>query len=617
MRITIKDHIRESRLFNERAAAALVIALLLVLVIIARLVYLQVINHEHYATLAHENRIKIIAIPPTRGLIYDRNGVLLAQNLPSFSLEITPEQVPDMERTIAGLQRLMDISEEEIQRFRRQSRQYHPFNSIPLKFHLSEQEVARFAVNRHRFPGVEIEARLIRDYPLGKRAVHAIGYVGRINEDELEGLDAANYSATRFIGKTGVEKYYEDILHGRVGYKNVETNALGRVLREVSRTPPVPGEDIYLTIDIKLQALAEKALRNRRGAVVAMDPRNGDILALVSMPGYDPNPYVTGIDARTYHALQSSIDKPLFNRALRGQYPPGSTVKPFIGLAGLDYQLLTIGTTSYCPGWYSLPGDDHKYRDWKKTGHGRTNLDKAIVQSCDVYFYDLALSLGIDRIHDFLAKFGFGEATGIDLKGEAAGLLPSRQWKRAKRHEPWYTGETLITGIGQGYLLATPLQLAATTAVIANRGRRVRPHLLYARHAPLQEGLQLSEPQPLPPVELADTRHWTQIIASMERVAHSIHGTAHGIGRGAPYRIAGKTGTAQVFGIKQDEKYVKEDITSRLRDHALFIAFAPAEAPRIALAVIVENGGGGGSTAAPIARRLMDYYLNNKAAPPP
>ncbi|MFQ5486819.1 MAG: penicillin-binding protein 2 [Gammaproteobacteria bacterium] len=615
MRTTIKDHIRESRLFNERAAAALVIALLLVLVIIARLVYLQIINHEHYATLAYENRINIVAIPPTRGLIYDRNGVLLAQNLPSFSLEITPEQVPDMERTIAGLQRLMDISEEEIQRFRRQSKQYRPFNSIPLKFHLNEQEVARFAVNRYRFPGVDIEARLIRDYPLRERAVHSIGYVGRINEEELQELDAANYSATRFIGKTGVEKYYEDILHGRVGYKNVETNALGRVLREVSRTPPVPGEDIYLTIDINLQALAEEALRNRRGAVVAIDPRNGDILALVSMPGYDPNPYVTGIDSKTYHELQTSIDKPLFNRALRGQYPPGSTIKPFIGLAGLDYQLLTIGTTSYCPGWYSLPGDDHKYRDWKKTGHGRTNLDKAIVQSCDVYFYDLALSLGIDHIHDFLAKFGFGEKSGIDLKDEASGLLPSRQWKRANRHEPWYTGETLITGIGQGYLLATPLQLAATTAVIANRGGRVRPHLLYARHAPAHEGLQLSETQPLPPVELAAARHWTQIIASMERVVHSIRGTAHGIGRGAPYRIAGKTGTAQVFGIKQDEKYVKEEITSRLRDHALFIAFAPVEAPRIALAVIVENGGGGGSTAAPIARKLMDYYLNNKDAP--
>ena len=609
MRVTIKDHIRESRLFNERAAVSLVIAMLLVLVIVARLVYLQIISHEHFATLADENRISIIAIPPTRGLIYDRNGVLLAQNLPSFSLEITPEQVPDMDATLAGLRELLDISEDEEQRFRRQARQYRPFNSIPLKFHLSDEEVARFAVNRYRFPGVEIEARLIRDYPLGQRAVHAIGYVGRINEEELQTLDAANYSATRFIGKTGVERYYEDILHGRVGYKNVETNALGRILREVSRTSPVPGEDIYLTLDINLQKLAEDALGKRRGAVVAIDPRNGEVLALVSTPTYDPNPYVTGIDPKTYRALQSSIDKPLFNRALRGQYPPGSTIKPFIGLAGLDYQLVTMGTSSYCPGWYSLPGDDHKYRDWKRGGHGRINLDKAIVQSCDVYFYDLALSLGIDRIHDFLARFGFGEKTGIDLKGESSGLLPSRTWKRSRRHAPWYLGETLITGIGQGYVLTTPLQLAVATATLATHGTRLAPHLLYASRMPDAEQLEIPEPRRLPPVELASSRHWEQIIASMEKVVHSIHGTAHRIGNGAPYRIAGKTGTAQVFGIKQNEEYKKEEVASRLRDHALFIAFAPVQAPRIAVAVIVENGGGGGSAAAPIARRLMDYHL--------
>ncbi len=612
MRATIKDHIRESRLFNERAAVALVIALLLIGVIIARLVYLQIISHEHFATLADENRINIVAIPPTRGLIYDRNGVLLAQNLPAFSLEITPEQTPDLEATIAGLRSLLDISDEEVRRFHRQARQNRPFNSIPLKFHLSEEEVARFAVNRHRFPGVDIEARLIRDYPLGPLAVHAVGYVGRINEEELKTLDAANYSATRFIGKTGVEKYYEDLLHGRVGYKHVETNALGRILREVSRTPPVPGADIYLSLDINLQVLAEQALGERRGAVVALDPRNGEILALVSMPGYDPNPFVTGIDPAAYQALQSSPDKPLFNRALRGQYPPGSIIKPFIGLAGLDYLLLAMGTTSFCPGWYSLPGDDHRYRDWKKEGHGRTDLEKAIVQSCDVYFYDLALSLGIDRIHDFLARFGFGQPTGIDLTGEAGGLLPSRAWKQARRHEPWYLGETLITGIGQGYTLATPLQLAVTTAVIAQRGERIRPHILYARRDPEEPALHALEPQALPPVELAMPRHWDQIIAAMEKAVHSIRGTAYRIGRDAPYRIAGKTGTAQVFGIKQDEEYKEEEVAAHLRDHALFVAFSPVEEPRIAVAVIVENGGSGGATAAPIARQLIDYYLSSQ-----
>ncbi len=611
MRLTIKDHIRESRLFNERAAIAFIFTLLLLLIVVARLVYLQIFSHEHFATLANENRINIIAIPPTRGLIYDRNGVLLAQNLPSFSLEIIPEQIKDMETTLSELQNLVALSESDILKFRKLLRQKRSFNSIPLKFHLNSEEVARFAVNRYRFPGVDIEARLIRNYPLGKLAVHAIGYVGRINVEELQILDPANYSATRFIGKTGVEKYYEDILHGKVGYKNVETNALGRILREVNRTPPTPGQDIFLTIDINLQKIAEKALQNRRGAIVAISPETGDILSMVSMPGYDPNPYVIGIDSKTYFKLQSSPDKPLFNRALQGQYPPGSTIKPFIGLAGLEYEKLNINTTSYCPGWFSLEGDDHKYRDWKKGGHGKTDLDKAIVESCDVYFYDLALTLGIDRIYEFLNKFGFGRRTGIDLYGEASGLLPSQQWKRDNRNEPWYTGETLITGIGQGYLLATPLQLATTTATLANRGIKKQPHILYAAHTPGSDNLVTLNPVTLETIKPENPEHWEQIITSMKRVVHSIRGTAHGITRKTHSIIAGKTGTAQVFGIKQDEKYVKEDIAERLRDHALFIAFSPPENPRIAVAVIVENAGSGSAAAAPIAGQIIDYYLNS------
>ncbi len=609
MRLTIKDHIRESRLFNERAAIALAITLLLLMAVMARLVYLQVFSHEHFSTLANENRINLVAIPPTRGLIYDRNGVLLAQNLPSFSLEIIPEQVKDMEATLAGLQELISLSDNDLARFRKLLRKKRSFSSIPLKFHLDNEEVARFAVNRHHFPGVDIEARLIRDYPLGKLAVHAIGYVGRINEEEMQTLDPANYSATRFIGKTGVERFYEAILHGRVGYKNVETNALGRILREVNRTPPTPGQDIYLTIDIKLQKIAEDALQGRRGAVVAISPQTGDILSLVSMPGYDPNPYVIGIDPKTYAALQNSPDKPLFNRALQGQYPPGSIIKPFIGLAGLEYKQLGIHTSSFCPGWFSLEGDDHKYRDWKKTGHGRTDLDKAIVESCDVYFYDLALSLGIDRIHEFLNKFGFGHRTGIDINGEAGGLLPSRQWKRSRRNESWYTGETLITGIGQGYLLTTPLQLATATATLANRGTQFQPHILYATQSPGSDDLTVLTPASLPTIQLENPEHWEQIITSMKRVVHSLHGTAHGISRTLQSNIAGKTGTAQVFGIKQDEQYVKEDVAEHLRDHALFVAFSPPDKPRIAVAVIVENGGSGGSTAAPVAARIIDAYL--------
>ena len=614
MRLTIKDHIRESRLFNERAAIAFVLTVILLMVVVGRLVYLQVFSHEHFSTLANENRISLVAIPPTRGLIYDRNGVLLAQNLPSFSLELIPEQIKDMEATLTGLQEIITLSDSDLERFRKLLRKQRPFNSIPLKFHLDSAEVARFAVNRHRFPGVDIEARLIRDYPLGKLAVHAVGYVGRINEEELQTLDPANYSATRFIGKTGVEKFYEAILHGQVGYKNVETNALGRILREVNRTPPVPGQNIYLTIDIELQKVAEDALQGRRGAVVAIAPENGDILALASMPGYDPNPYVIGIDSKTYAALQNSPDKPLFNRALQGQYPPGSTIKPFIGLAGLEYGQLDIHTTSFCPGWFSLEGDDHKYRDWKRTGHGRTDLDKAIVESCDVYFYDLALSLGIDRIHDFLNKFGFGHRTGLDINGEASGLLPSRQWKRSRRNEAWYTGETLITGIGQGYLLATPMQLAAATATLASRGVQFQPHVLYATQSPGSDDLTLLTPASLPTIEAQDPEHWEQIITSMKRVVHSLHGTAHGISRKTRNIIAGKTGTAQVFGIKQDEKYVKEDIAEHLRDHALFVAFSPPDNPRIAVAVIVENAGSGSSAAAPVAARIIDAYLEPGAS---
>jgi len=436
--------------------------------------------------------------------------------------------------------------------------------------------------------------------------------MGRINEQELQTLDPANYSATRFIGKTGVEKYYEDILHGKVGYKNVETTALGRTLRELGRTLPTPGLNLWLTIDIKLQQVAEQALKKRRGAVVAIEPKTGAILTMLSMPGYDPNPFVTGIAPAAYTKLQSSLDKPLFNRALLGKYPPGSTLKPFIGLAGLEYQRVTINSTSYCPGWFSLEGDDHKYRDWKKTGHGTTNLHKAIVESCDVYFYDLALSLGIDRIHDFLDQFGFGHRTGIDLIGEPTGLLPSRQWKRKYRHKPWYVGETLITGIGQGYMLTTPLQLAVTTATLANRGARIKPHLLYATQISGNKTLDIIPPVAQGKTVEASAAHWEQIIKAMTDVVNGIHGTAHRMGRKAHHRIAGKTGTAQVFGIKQDEKYIKKDVNARLRDHALFIAFSPPDDPQIAVAVIVENGGSGSSAAAPIARQVIDYYLDNK-----
>ncbi|MFQ5468771.1 MAG: penicillin-binding protein 2 [Gammaproteobacteria bacterium] len=608
-RLAIKDHIRESRIFNERSVISLVVAGILILIIISRLIFLQIISHEHFATLSDENRIDFVATPPTRGLIYDRNGVVLAQNLPSFSLELIPELVPNIDRTIEELGKHVAISNTNIKRFKSQLKQKRSFNSIPIRFHLNDEEVARFAVNRHLFPGVDIQARLIRDYPQGQTAVHAIGYVGRINENELRTVDPSNYSATLHIGKTGIEKQYEGILHGRVGYKQIETNAVGRTLRTLAQTPSVPGQNIYLTLDIRLQKIAEKALGSNRGAIVAIKPDTGEVLAFASMPTYDPNPFVIGIDQKSYQALQRSIDKPLFNRALRGQYPPGSTIKPFIGLAGLEYYTTRINSTSFCPGWFTLEGDDHKYRDWKREGHGLTSLERAITESCDVYFYDLALSLGIDRIHDFLDKFGFGRRSGLDLPGERPGLLPSREWKRSQRHEPWYPGETLITGIGQGFNLATPLQLASATATLSNRGIYIQPRMVYAFQRSDDSEMDILEPIKGNPIPIENSKHWTQIINAMQRVVHHPRGTAFKIHHTTGYNIAGKTGTAQVFGIKQEEEYVKENISARLRDHALFIAFAPVDQPEIAIAVIIENGGGGGSVAAPAAKLVIDAFM--------
>ncbi len=608
-RVTLKDHLRETRLFTNRALLALIISVALTLVVVGRLVYLQIIGHEHFKTLSHDNRVNITPLPPTRGLIYDRNGVLLAQNLPAFSVEIVPEQVRDLDTTITELSELIEIDDDDIERFHKIRKQKPAFASIPLRFRLNEEEVARFAVNRHRFPGVDIAARLMRDYPLDQRAVHAIGYVGRINEDELRRVDPSNYAGTTHIGKIGVEKAYENILHGVVGIKHVEINALGRVLRVIKENKSLPGQNLILTIDAQLQEEAEKALGENRGAVVALDPRTGDVLALASTPTYDSNLFVAGLDAKTYGELQQSLDQPLFNRALRGQYPPGSTIKPFIGLAGLEYNKIGTQNKTFCPGWYSLRGDTHRYRDWKRAGHGATDLRKAIAQSCDVFFYDLSHTLGIDLIHAFLSQFGFGALTGIDLTGELPALLPSRNWKRRIHAQPWYPGETLIVGIGQGYNLTTPLQLATATATLATRGSNWRPRIVHALQDPNTLALDIISPLITNTVEFNNPDNWDQVIAAMTEVVHGRRGTARAIGEDAEYIIAGKTGTAQVFGIKQDERYVEEEIDLRLRDHALFIAFAPVANPRIAVSVIVENGGSGSGVAAPVARKIMDQYL--------
>jgi penicillin-binding protein 2 len=603
----LKDTIRESQAFLNRTIVAGLLVALAVATLAWRMVQLQIIDHEHFTTLSRENRVKVLPLPPTRGLIYDRKGVLLAQNRPAYSLEITPEQVADVEQTITELGRIIEIDEEDLERFRQLRKRKRRFDSVPIRVNLSQDETAQFAVHRHRFPGVDIKAQLLRHYPHDVKTTHVLGYVGRVSQRDLEQIDVSNYSGTSHIGKNGVEKTYESALHGVVGLEQVEVNAAGRKVRTLAQSPPEPGVDVHLHLDIELQEVAMKAFGDNNGAAVAIDPKNGAVLALVSQPGYDPNLFVEGISTKNYTALQQDDSRPLYNRALRGQYPPGSTVKPFMGLAGLERGAIQYDSSIYCPGFFRLPGNTHRYRDWKKTGHGSMDLDSAIVQSCDVFFYKLAYELGVDRIHGFLSQFGFGNRTGIDLTGESSGLLPSRDWKRRARRQPWYPGETLIIGIGQGYFLTTPLQLAAATAAIANNGTFFTPHVVdYLRSR------ETGEINPIPPsahvIPIAFQQNWEDVRNGMLHVVEGARGTAKRI-RSDQYRIAGKTGTAQVFTVAQDAEYDEETLEKKLRDHALFIAYAPVEDPQIAVAVVVENGGHGGSVAAPIAREIMDAYL--------
>ncbi len=611
--LTIKDHFRETHLFQQRLLIMAIFTVILLGVLITRLFFLQIIDHKHYTTLSEENRLDILPIAPIRGLIYDRNGVLLAQNVPSFTLQIIPERTKDTNQTILELKKLISISDDEIERFNIQRKKKRRFEGITLRYRLNPTERAKIAVNLDRLPGVKIDAELTREYPKGKLASHAIGYMGRINEQELTRLDISRYSATKHIGKVGVERSYEDILHGEVGFERVETNSQGRILTSTPEVDPKPGKDLYMTIDINVQEKAEQAFleSENNGALVAIDPNNGEVLAFVSVPTFDPNLFVNGIDRKTYKILSTSTDRPLFNRALRGQYPPGSTLKPLIALAGLEFKLITGNEEIQCPGYYKLKNDDRKYRDWKKHGHGETDMSKAIVQSCDVYFYDLALQLKIDRMHEYLARFGLGKTTGIDIRGEAPGLLPSKAWKRKAYNLPWFPGETLITGIGQGFTLTTPLQLSHITATLSNDGKIYKPRIIHAIGEPGIEEVTIQQPRYVGIVDKNEPANWESILDAMIKVVHGTYGTARGINRELAYKAAGKTGTAQVFGIKEDEEYDEEKIAKKLRDHALFIGYAPVDEPKIAVAVIVENGGSGGAVAAPIARKVMDAYLIN------
>lgn len=602
-RFDLKSSLQENRLFLLRATTLIVFVLILFFALIARLTYLQIETHEKYADLAQNNRVKLSVISPVRGLIFDTQGRVLAENNPSYSLELVPEQIQDMPETLKQLSALLPISDDEIKLFEKRRQQQKRFASVPLRNRLNDTEVAVFSANRHLFPGVDIQARPLRHYTFPELTSHVIGYVGAINEKELKTIDPVNYRGSRFIGKTGIERTYETELHGHVGYQQTENTAQGRSLKVLSYTPPLSGNDLTLHLDIDLQKIAHDALGDYTGSVVAIDTRTGAVRALVSKPGFNANLFAKGIDQASYSQLQNSSKRPLFNRSLRGQYPPGSTLKPFLGLAGLDYKTIHPHQKIYCPGFYQLPKQSHKYRDWKKTGHGMTTLHDSIVQSCDVYYYTLAHELKIDRMHNFLHKFGFGQKTGIDILGERSGLLPSREWKKRARNQVWYPGETLIAGIGQGFNLTTPLQLAHATAILANKGSAFTPSLVANIN-------NKNQPSPTTlPIKLNNPQHWDLIIDAMYDVVNGARGTARKISIGANYKIAGKTGTAQVFTIKQDEEYEEENVVEHLKDHALFIAFAPARNPQLAIAVIVENGGHGGSVAAPIARAIFDQYI--------
>jgi len=613
----LKDHSKESRTFKVRAVLAFFVVVVMLCVLVGRLYYLQVVEHDRYAAMSEANRVQLQPVPPTRGLIYDRNGVLLADNRPSYSVTILKEEVEDLDTTLTELRSLIPMTEREVESFKKRLKQRRrPFESIPVRFRLTEDEIAKISVNYHRLPGVRVEAELIRYYPYGKSLVHAMGYVGRINEKELGRVDPTNYAATHYIGKLGIEKFYEDELHGEVGFQKVETNARGRVMRVLERRDPRPGKDIVLNLDLRLQQITEKLIEGYRASIVAIEPKTGGILALVSTPAYDPNMFVTGISSKNYNALRESPDLPLFNRAIRGRYPPGSTIKPMIALSAIDSGIVTPSYTIFDPGWYSLTHGGRKYRDWKKVGHGRVNMYEAIAQSCDTWFYDVSHKMGVDPMSKYLGMFGFGQVTSLDLPEALGAILPSKEWKRKARKTPWYTGDSLNMSIGQGFFVATPLQLATAMAVIANRGEWVPPHMLKGTKKINDAGAEVLEPadfsdgKPTPAdVVLNDDKHWDDIIKGMRDVMHSKHGTARRSGANSSYEIAGKTGTAQVVGIKQDAVYDAEKLAEIHRDHGLFVAFAPVDDPKIAIAVIVENGGGGSSTAAPIARKILDAYL--------
>jgi penicillin-binding protein 2 len=625
-----KDPWKEQRLFFSRVIAAAVVVLVLSGLLVARLVQLQIVDYQRFSELSRDNQLRIEPLAPTRGLIYDRNGLVIAENVPTWQLVAVPEQIEDLDAALDDLEALELIDPAERPVLIELIGSHRRFERVPLG-NLTEVEAARFAVNRHRLQGVDIQEALVRHYPFGEATSHAIGYVGSISSADLEQIDRADYAASSQIGKTGIERSYEARLHGTAGYRQQVVNAQGRVLRDPARDTaseddaavsggletlwPSPGDHLVLSLDMHVQVASQKAMANLRGAVVALDPRNGDVLALVSMPSFDPNRFATGISQAEFTELNTNIDRPLFNRALGGRYPPGSTVKPFIALAGLHHEATTAADEHFCPGYFTLPGSTHRYRDWVPEGHGRLSLHGAIVQSCDVYFYRLAVALEIDKIEGFLKAFGFGAPTGLDIAGETSGVVPSRAWKREqfsrREDQVWFPGETVITGTGQGFTQITPLQLAHAGATFAARGKNFRPRLLLGTENAVSRETQMLDPVEQTGLEGVAPEHWQTVHEAMVGVTTELRGTARTAMLGAPYAVAGKTGTAQVFTVAQDAEYDEELLDERLRDHRWFLAYAPAEAPTIAVAVIVENGG---STipAVPVARAVLDAYFESR-----
>lgn len=615
-RSPIRDYLAEARLFRNRAVVSFVGIVLMMGVLVANLYNIQVNQYQDYKTRSNDNRIKVVPIAPNRGLIYDRNGVLLAENRPVFSLEIIPEKVKNMDETIARLQQILTITPEQIAAFEKERRQTRRFNSVPLLTQLTEEEVAKFSVQQYKYPGVSVSANLKRYYPYGEVLTHVIGYVSRINDRDIERLvregKEANYQATSDIGKLGIERYYEDLLHGEAGYQEVEVNSRGRVIRTLKYVPPTPGKDIVLNLDIKLQLYVHSLFNGRRGSAVVLDPKDNGVLAMVSSPSYDPNAFVHGISGKEYSELLNDKDRPLVNRTTLGIYPPGSTVKPFIAVSALEEGVITPNTTRNDPGYWRIPNSKTRpFRDWLRWGHGKVDIIKALEESVDTFFYQIAYDMGIDRLSDWMMKFGFGDYTGIDITEESKANMPTRDWKMARHRTPWYQGDTIPVGIGQGYWTATPMQLAKATSVLVHHGKVIAPHLL---RSTINNGEEFStqketEYVTYPPITGVPDKYWNMAIEGMYLVNHGKRGTARRAFQGLQYKSAGKSGTAQVFGLAEGQEYNADELAEHLRDHALFTGFAPVDDPKVIVTIVLENAGGGSSNGAPVVRQIFDRVI--------